>query len=386
MMKIGKSRWLSLGALAAVLGSLVALLMLPALEKDVEGFAVVKINGKAAYFKDGKEYKPLREGTAYPYGTLIKTGRGTTVDIAFSPENVCRLMPRTRLAIVMDIKNPKLKRLKLEKGKVAIKLDNWPKGHQLRVETPTAVCGALGTRFSISFEDDTDDSKKATREMTASCERGTIYARSRFTINSITTEGKTFDAPKIGQGTEFVAKVHEGLQNAYTDVEVRRGALRIQYGVKDGAAIEARAEEKKPSRFVCALAKADEPAAGMVVSVKRGSVFEHRRSGFIFKSDRFTPIPETTAEKPVLIAEGKILDPGEKAPLAKAYLDTARAESERYSQLVTAGEDPTQDEKLKKLSEQATELRNQLFSTRVLRMMRHIRSGARRGTQGIPRR
>jgi hypothetical protein len=341
------------------------------------GFKVLAMGGtkKIVKVKTDGGYVPAKIGEIYAFGTIVKTASSSTVDLELSPGNTFRLMARSKLAITEDGKNPKLKILKLDKGTVSITLDKFPKDHRLEVETPTAVCGALGTRFKISFEDDDDekvaDAKTGGRENKISCEKGEIYAASRFTIKGITGR-KSMDVPKMGAGTEMIAKVHEGLENSYTDVSVTRGSLTIDYGVKKGGSFKLQAEEKKPARFVMAFEKSNDEITSAVAEVKSGDVKYRRKSGFSMKLD------DIAADSgPVLVADAKIMAAGPAKEVGQ-YLAAAKVEAEMHSTLVATGKDPEKSEELKAAAKKATDLRKQLLTKRVNKMLQQIRRGARR--------
>ena len=124
-------------------------------ESPIKNFKIVAINGR-------KDVKVLNsENTLAPkpsvnqelnFGTTIKTGRRTTVDLSFSEGNTFRILARTKIKITENARDPRLKVLHVSAGSVEMKLDKYPEGHKLQVETPTAVCGVVGTRFIVSFE------------------------------------------------------------------------------------------------------------------------------------------------------------------------------------------------------------------------------------------
>ena len=76
------------------------------------------------------------------------------MDLQFSQDNTFRLLARTTLMVTQGVRNPKLKVIQLTQGSVDLKLDDYPPDLKFQVETPSAICGAVGTRFSVSFEDE----------------------------------------------------------------------------------------------------------------------------------------------------------------------------------------------------------------------------------------
>ncbi|MCJ8329276.1 MAG: FecR family protein [Lentisphaeria bacterium] len=351
-----------------------------------DSFKLTGIGGKkdVKVLKDGK-FISVTINSEYKFGTTIKTGRKSTADLEMSPKNTFRLMPRTKLTIIQDLKNPKLKILKLEEGTVSIKLDDFPKGNKLQVETPTSICGALGTRFVVVFEDSGDDekaaAKKGSRENKFKCEKGEIFASSRFTFGDKSVEGKTLNVASIKAGTEITAIVHEGLQNSYTDISVNRGELTIDYGVSDGAKFVLKAEKDKPARFICALEKSNESVKSAVLEVKSGIVKSVTRKKFLFKEKEV--VKEITLEHgPVLVYQKKIKMQPKNSTIMKDYLVAAKKEAELHSKLVDKtkiGEETDFDkQRVEEAAKKATTLRKKIMSKSILRSMRAIqRAGAR---------
>jgi hypothetical protein len=97
---------------------------------------------------DDLDFKQAVEGLSYVYGTMIKTGPESMVKLSFSEGNYVRMYEKTSLTISEDALKKKLKMVKLHDGKLRIKLEeSFHKRNEFQVETPTAVCGALGTEF-----------------------------------------------------------------------------------------------------------------------------------------------------------------------------------------------------------------------------------------------
>ncbi|MBN2300941.1 MAG: hypothetical protein JXN60_00360 [Lentisphaerae bacterium] len=115
-------------------------------------FRILQIEGICTVQKPGEtqEVNAL-EDYAYPYGTRVKTGRNSSAVIRLSQGNDCRILAKADLAITEDVKNPKIKVIKLDAGKVDITLDEEfdKSGDGLNVETASAICGAIGCKFSV---------------------------------------------------------------------------------------------------------------------------------------------------------------------------------------------------------------------------------------------
>lgn len=372
---------------AAVLG-LTALVAAPrAATAEITDFTVVKISGSQAKYRIEADFKALEEKKAYPFGTTLKTGRKTTVDLEFSPENAFRLMPRTTLTIVEDVKDARLKVLKLERGRVQAKLDNFPPDHGLQVETPTAVCGALGTHFTVAFEDEADageaPAEESSRKNAISCEQGAVYASTSFTVNGTTVQGETMTVPRMEAGTAIVAVVHEGAENSYTDITLQQGQLDLVYGIADGPSFTLKAPEQ-PAHLVCSLEKSDQPVAIAALRVEGGTV-EHKtkpKKG-LFRKAEGVVTPISSDDGAVLIRKDEILrEDKEKTTLVSQYLVAAQKEGEIHSQVVDKRKlnvvTPEDEAALTAAAERATKLRKQLLSARTRRLLRNIRGAGRR--------
>ena len=372
---------------------------------EITGYTVIKVGGrKDCKVKTGDSFSEVVTGQAYKFGTILQTGRRTTVDLQFSEGNTFRLMPRTKLQIVQDVKDPKLKILKLDQGTVELKLDDF-KGNKLKVETPTAVCGALGTRFIVTFEGEADhsaddpdkedkiarlakDDKTGSRASRFTCTKGKVFVASRFNVAKKEVEGKTFNAPEISAGTSFAAVIHEGVENSFADISVSRGKLDINLGGNEGANLQVAPEKDQPARFICALEKSSDDVQTAVFQVKQGSmtstVTRKEKKGFFKK--KVVEVKEETVIKPedgaVLYHEATVYKPKEDAKESGAYLAAAQIEGELHSKVEVqkqAGEvNPEDVIKLNEATAEATRLRKQLMTARAVKFLRLIRRSGQR--------
>jgi len=114
-------------------------------------FKINKITGKCLVVPpETKMPVAAEEGKAYPYGTKVQTGRKSSLVIEFSKGNECRVLANADLTVTEDVKDKKLKTLMLNEGKVEVTLEKAFKEHNgLNVETPSAICGAIGCRFDV---------------------------------------------------------------------------------------------------------------------------------------------------------------------------------------------------------------------------------------------
>nr|WP_306469607.1 FecR domain-containing protein [Oscillatoria laete-virens] len=132
---------------------------------------------------------------AYPTGSGARTSSSGPMLLQFDPKNLFRLLPGAEVVIRAPKEEGKLRRvaIDLKQGEVSLTLDQVPSGYQIEVQTPTAVCGAVGTHFSVSYSPKTGSSLN----QKFACSRGEVFARSSvdqsFTVRGITA-GKTVSA------------------------------------------------------------------------------------------------------------------------------------------------------------------------------------------------
>ena len=317
--------------------------------EDITSFTALEVKGNCKIkTPDADAYSNIETDVKYLFGSTVKTMRKSYVELEFSENNRFRLLARTTLTIEQDTRNPKLKIVKLEAGHIDLQLDDLPADHSLKVETPTAVCGAIGTRFVVAFEDDQDDAdaavaKKGGRENRFSCSDGEVYVASRFSIDKQAVEGDTLDIPGFDAGTEIVAVIHEGKENSYTDIIVNRGKLTFNYGGDNKNTLVVEGKKDKPARFVCALEKAakkDAKVDMLVLQVKDGVVENRKKKVFgRFEMTAITPDSET-----VVVKNSKVGKPKDAADnVAGSYIDAARKEGEIHSSLVDLEKEPVPD-------------------------------------------
>jgi hypothetical protein len=115
----------------------------------VEGDVTVKLAKQEAFVA-------VQQGTAYEFGCTIKTGKKAYVDLELSPKNSFRIRPDSTVVLEPVVKSSSAVNLTLKGGSVDSKLDDFPKGMNYGVQTPLAVCGAVGTSYTVSFTVDQD--------------------------------------------------------------------------------------------------------------------------------------------------------------------------------------------------------------------------------------
>jgi hypothetical protein len=114
-------------------------------------FKLTKINGDCSVALPGGDQQIAREGVSYPYGSTIKTGRKASLVVVLSEGNEVRVLAETTFVADQSAKNSSEKTIKLREGRIQVRLD--PKFHETNkftVETPSAICGAIGSDFDIT--------------------------------------------------------------------------------------------------------------------------------------------------------------------------------------------------------------------------------------------
>jgi hypothetical protein len=367
-------------------------LVFPTVANSITGFKTLKVTGQCLAKLAGEEdYVDATNLTTYPFGTTLRTGRNSNMLLEFSQGNTFQLLPRTTLVLNQNTRNPKLKTLRLQSGSISLQLDDFPKGHKLEVETPSAICGAVGTRFVVSFDEvETTPGESQPGRNSFSCSEGKVHVASRFKVGEEQVTGKTFSVPEVEAGTSIVAFIHEGLENTYTDVTVNRGALSFQYGDSKNNTFKVQADDNSPTRFVCALEKSAKSVDMVALDVRRGEVKRETRRFLIGKkSESVTP-----KNGAVLVTGKEVLEASKEAEgdAVGDYLAKAKAEGELHSKLVKLevdGSNPVAIQQtrtdLRAAATAATTARNLLKSKRIRGIMQGVNRAARRLNRRIPR-
>ena len=308
----------------------------------IEEFNAIDAVGECKILEDAL-YEDIVIGAAYNFGKTVKTGRNSYLDLQLLKGNTFRLLARTTLVVTEDARNPKLKILKLDQGTVNLKLDNFPADHKLDVETPSAICGAVGTRFIVSFEDPTMVSAIAgspgSRAHRFTCDEGELQIASRFTVDDEIVIGQSFTVDSVVAGSDMVAVIHEGQDNAYTDVTVNRGRLTFNYGGEDGMAFVIDAGEGgKTSRFTAAISKKEDGSEFVAFKIKKGF------ADFIFFGGETDAARITSADGavfvPTIVAVKSIVKGSEANTQASQLLNAAFAEGQEFAKLTDMKNEP----------------------------------------------
>lgn len=176
----------------------------------ITGFKILKTTNDTAKIRVDGNYVNIEVGKFYKFPATIKSNNAQ-VFIQFSQDNTARLLTKTTLNLSSEkVRHPKLKLLS---GKIALELDNFPKDHKIEVSTPTAVCGAVGTRFEVSYSGEDKqlgiDKASSTQKQSFACTKGEIYVAS----NSFSIGG-------VKKGQTVSTQAYEGKENAYCSVKL----------------------------------------------------------------------------------------------------------------------------------------------------------------------
>lgn len=304
----------------------------------------------------GQAYKSVELNVDYPFGVELKTGRNSFVVVEFSNGNRFRVLARTKVVVSTDVRSPKFKKLRLAQGQVQVELDNFPPGSRFSVETPTAVCGAVGTHFAVEFADVKESSegffgklfgrKYQEHENRFDCTKGRIFAKS-----------PTFAASSLAAGTRLRAVVHAGRENSYSEISVPSGqaALDLPGGnrldVEEGGRLRAANEKATGAEFVAVDLEAGAAMAG-----------GHRLAG---------------NENTVVLKKNEFF----QADGASKYLAAARTEGRLQTDLDDEKQKPAPDPKriqkledeVRKAAEKATRLRRRIASRNMRRIIQRVR-------------
>ncbi len=342
-MKILAQTFVGLFALQAVIVSTVG-------GDEFETFIVQQVRGKSAEIKPGgtSVWQPAKERETHKAGSMGRTGDQSTFTVAFDTRNRFRLLPNTEVIIQTSTHDPRFRKvidLTMNKGTVEVDLDALPQGYQMKIQTPTAVCGAIGTRFKVKAENQVENYFE--------CTQGTIFARS--------AEDGSFNAPEIHQGQSLKAKVAPGKENSYAHLQIEGGAMTVALGssankleVGEGTSFQLAQQHTRSTKQ-------------LALKVEQGSVGGKKDGHYV-------------------VDGGEILD-ANKAPkgaaLVDAYLAAAQKEGTLKAQLDQARGGPDEEKIAKDLEEaagEATQKSSALFDYR--RVIRETVRENLRNTQG----
>lgn len=116
-------------------------------------FTIIKITGTCELQTPAMNaFAAAADGQACTYGTIIRTGNGSSCIISFSEDNGCLVCQNTTVRIDENEKDKKSKILRVSEGEVEFNLEkNFRKRNRLSVETPSAICEAMACTCSTDF-------------------------------------------------------------------------------------------------------------------------------------------------------------------------------------------------------------------------------------------
>lgn len=294
------------------LGGILSLVVQPLAAEDT--FAVTA--GEGSVSSDRASYQAAELGKRYPLKYWAKTS-DRPLRVLLSPENLFQLLPRSEVQITgAGSEGARFRRvLKLNKGSINLELDNL-QGGTLEVETPTAICGAVGTRFSVSAE---------SGDILIS--EGKISARSKS------------DSSFIGQSISGSLTLAPGTQNAYTRANVTGSCVINGVSAKSANII---------------LAKAAGGTSSAAVQVLGGTVAGKGAGRYLMEGSTLTPVDAS------------------KTQIHTDYLAASKTEGSLNLQKQAlrasgAAVPATLNTQLNSAAARATELRNKLFVRGVVR-------------------
>ncbi len=121
-------------------------------------FQLMEMTGSCQVSRpDAPGFTEAESGKAYPYGTTVRTDRRSSVLVVFSAGNQCRVLAGTTVTIAENADDPSQKTLILQDGKINVDLEEtFHESNSLNVETPTAICGAIGCTFTVEVKLEAD--------------------------------------------------------------------------------------------------------------------------------------------------------------------------------------------------------------------------------------
>lgn len=266
---------------------------------------------------------------AYPAGSAAKTSATGPMRLQFDPKNIFRLLPGAEIIIRAPREEGKLRRvaLELKSGQVDLTLDQVPKSYQIEVRTPTAICGAVGTSFSVSYLPGIGLNQKF------ACSRGSVYAHARddaFAINRLSA-GKTVNAQVLPGKENSANSLH--LPSGVT-VNIANSASSSQAFATSGATRMDVAKDIKSKNQA-------------LIVVRSGKAGNLSAGAYLMEGGSTTPVSST------------------KKSTADQYWDLSKKEGVLKAR-IDAGERGLESE-LNRVAAEATKKRQELFDRALIR-------------------
>ncbi len=337
---------------AAVCALQLSLLPSFAAEK-LENFEIQQVRGTSCKIQSmgASEWKSARDGDEYKEKSVGKTGADGNFTVAFDENNWFRLLPKTEVVISPATRASGFRKvnLGLAQGRVEVELNAFPKDHEFKVQTPTAVCGAVGTKFIVTTD--------AANQSTFMCQESSITAR------SLNYDGKEYDGfvAEIGKDKTLEATVTPGKENSYTSLKTEGGAIPIAVGSKDNKKLEV----EEGSRIELAQEQTVETEK-VALKVEKGGLKGLNSNYYLVEGNEVTDY--SSKDGPALV--NNYLAAAKEEGKLKSKLERAEGASESDTKKM--------EEDLQKAADKATEARRKMMDARDV--MRRTVSDALRNT------
>lgn len=310
---------------------------------------------------DAKAFEKANLNSEYAAGSIGKTGSDGKMKVEFDPQTRFRLFPDSEVTIFANANNPRFQKivdLRLKKGGVEVGLKNFPKDYQMKVQTPTAVCGAMGTVFSV----ESDENGKARFE----CSEHSIKVVPRDYDNpkepEQNTEYEGFTAT-VPAGAFVDASVKPGKENAVSQLKTGGKGVDLNLGKSDSKTYHAEAGTD------LLIAEQQSPTSEVAFQVNSGNLDGNGKGKYILDGKEVMDV-------------SKAKDGPEKFD---AYVTAAKKESTVRAKVARKQNQGQKDEdlekELEKAADEATQRRKELFEYRdeIRRTVRQGLDSARGG-------
>jgi len=299
--------------------------------QDFQDFSVLEFKSGAMIKMAGKgEWSSPDLSKPYPTGSSAKTSSAGPMKLQFDPQNIFRLLPGAEVIVKSPRDEGRFRRvtIDLKSGQVNLTLDNVPKNHVIEVQTPTAVCGAVGTTFSVNYS-----SKGSGLNQKFSCSRGQIFAKS--------SRDQSFQVNGITAGKSVSAQVLPGKQNS-------ANRLQLPSGVNVNLANQSNSSYAfSSSGATVDVAKDINSTSQALVVVRSGKVGDMGTGSYLLNGGNTSPVPAA------------------KASTASEYWNLASQEGQLKAR-IDSGEKGLEAQ-LGKIASAASKKRQELFDRALIR-------------------
>ena len=327
-----------------------------------EKFTIKKVDAKCeVQLPESGEWKEVKKDEQHQAGVMGRTGASGQMKVEFDKKNSFILMPNSTVKISAETRSASFQKVlciaKVEKGAVKVDLEEVKEGDKVGIQTPTAVCGAVGTKFVVAVGEDTGDPRKGT----FACSQGEVQ------VAPTNYENERYDAfvANVGPGSTLIASVSPGQDNAHTKLETSGEAVAMDFG-----------KGKEDPQF--SVSKGSVIELAQPQEENTGTVALRVREGKLTAKEGDEAKPHTSGR--YLYDGGEVLDvaksdkPDETREAFDDYLRLAQVEGDRRADVARKPGDAAAADALNKAAEKATEARNKLFGYRDV-IRKTIRAG-----------